>query len=214
MKQFNILVMWLGGKSMENNTLSKSIHIEYLSTLWMLVEFVVALYSGIMAKSILLIAFGLDSFLEIISGSILIWRLKKEANGANGETIEKTEKITSRLVGWILILLSIYVTITSLLNLFGHGVADDSLSGIIIAILSLLIMPFFIIKKRRYGKALKSGALIEDSYCNVTCAYIAGTVLIGMILNALFGLWWADSVAALVLVYFIFTEGLEGVKGE
>ncbi|GAA6237279.1 cation transporter [Apilactobacillus micheneri] len=199
---------------MENNTLSKSINIEYLSTLWMLIEFVVALYSGIMAKSILLIAFGLDSFLEIISGLILIWRLKKEANGANSETIEKIEKITSRLVGLILILLSIYVTITSLFNLFGHGVADDSLSGIIIAILSLLIMPFFIIKKRRYGKTLKSGALIEDSYCNVTCAYIAGTVLIGMILNALFGLWWADSVAALVLVYFIFTEGLEGVKGE
>ncbi|TPR26485.1 cation transporter [Apilactobacillus micheneri] len=196
---------------MENNTLSKSINIEYLSTLWMLVEFIVALYSGIMAKSILLIAFGLDSLLEIIAGSILIWRLKKESNGAN---IEKAEKITSRLVGWILILLSIYVTITSLFNLFGHGVADDSLSGIIIAILSLLIMPFFIIKKRRYGKTLKSGALIEDSYCNVTCAYIAGTVLIGMVLNALFGLWWADSVAALVLVYFIFTEGLEGVKGE
>ncbi|TPR43600.1 cation transporter [Apilactobacillus micheneri] len=199
---------------MENNTLSKSINIEYLSTLWMLIEFVVALYSGIMAKSILLIAFGLDSFLEIISGVILIWRLKKEANGAKNETIEKAEKITSKLVGVILILLSIYVTITSLLNLFGHGLADDSLSGIIIAILSLLIMPFFIIKKRHYGKILKSGALIEDSYCNVTCAYIAGTVLIGMILNALFGLWWADSVAALVLVYFIFTEGLEGVKGE
>lgn len=199
---------------MENNTLSKSINIEYLSTSWMLVEFIVALYSGIMAKSILLIAFGLDSLLEIIAGSILIWRLKKEANGADIEITEKAEKITSRLVGWILILLSIYVTITSLLNLFGHGVADNSISGIIIAILSLLIMPFFIIKKRRYGKVLKSNALIEDSYCNVTCAYIAGTVLVGMILNSLFGLWWSDSVAALVLVYFIFTEGLEGVKGE
>lgn len=197
-----------------NNTLGKSIKIEYLSTLWMLIEFIVALYSGIMSKSILLIAFGLDSLLEIIAGSILIWRLKKEANGANGKTIEKIEKITSRLVGWILILLSIYVTITSLFNLFGHGVADDSISGIIIAILSLLIMPFFIIKKRRYGKILTSGALIEDSYCNVTCAYIAGTVLVGMILNSLFGLWWSDSVASLVLVYFIFTEGLEGVKGE
>ncbi|TPR17608.1 cation transporter [Apilactobacillus timberlakei] len=197
-----------------NNTLSKSINVEYLSTLWMLIEFVVALYSGIMAKSILLIAFGLDSFLEIIAGSVLIWRLKKEVNGAASETIKKAEKITSMLVGIILILLSIYVTITSLLNLFGHGVADDSLSGIIIAILSLLMMPFFIIKKRRYGKILKSDALIEDSYCNVTCAYIAGTVLAGMILNALFGFWWADSVASLILVYFIFTEGLEGIKGE
>ncbi|WP_105956976.1 cation transporter [Apilactobacillus quenuiae] len=199
---------------MANNTLRKSINIEYLSTLWMLLEFVVALYSGIMAKSILLIAFGLDSFLEIISGSILIWRLKKEANGADSETIEKVEKITSRLVGIILILLSVYVTLTSFLNLFGHGVADDSLSGIIIAILSILIMPFFIIKKRRYGNLLNSGALIEDSYCNVTCAYIAGTVLVGIVLNELFGFWWADSVSALVLVYFIFTEGIEGIKGE
>ncbi|UQS84628.1 cation transporter [Apilactobacillus apisilvae] len=199
---------------MENDLVNKSIKIEYLSTAWMAIEFVIALYSGIMAKSILLIAFGLDSFLEIIAGSMLIWRLKKQINGASNESIEKAERITSILVGIILILLSIYVTITSLMNLFGHGVADDSFSGIIIAILSLIIMPFFIIKKRQYGKALNSKALIEDSYCNVTCAYIAGTVLVGVVLNALFGLWWADSVAALILVYFIFSEGLEGVRGD
>ncbi|WP_125707615.1 cation transporter [Companilactobacillus zhongbaensis] len=190
----------------------KSLTIEYFSTAWMALEFIVGLYSGISAGSILLIAFGMDSMLELISGSTLIWRLKKEAAHQSAEVIEKAEKKSSLIVGTILLLLAIYVTFVSIYNLFTHQVADESISGILIAIVSLILMPILAVKKRKFGKSINSDALVEDGMCNITCAYMAATVLIGVIVTALFNLWWIDSVAALVLVYFIASEGLESLK--
>lgn len=198
--------------------INKSLRIEYFSTAWMAFEFAVGFYSGITAGSILLIAFGLDSFLEIISGSTLIWRLSKEANNASEVEIEKAERRSSIVVGSILLLLSIYVLSVSIYNLFTHQVADTSVSGIAIAIASVILMPILTVQKRRLGKKINSDALIEDGMCNITCAYMAATVLIGVVVTALFNLWWIDSVAALVLVYFIASEGIEslqnGLRGE
>ena len=190
----------------------KSLQIEYLSTIWMTFEFIIGFYSGIKAGSILLIAFGLDSFLEIISGNTLIWRLKKEFNNAPAEQIKNAERKSSLIVGSVLLLLSVYVVAVSLFNLVNHQAADTSISGISIAIASVLLMPYFTLKKRSLGKSISSDALIEDGMCNITCAYMAGTVLLGAILTALFGLWWVDSIAALILVYFIASEGLESFK--
>lgn len=197
-----------------NNTsnIKRSLQIEYLSTIWMAFEFVVGFTSGIKAGSILLIAFGLDSFLEIISGSTLIWRLKKEFNHAPEKEIAQAEKKSSFIVGIILLLLSVYVIAVSVFNLATHQSAESSLSGILIAIASVILMPIFTFKKRSLGKIIKSGALIEDGMCNITCAYMAGTVLLGAILTALFNLWWVDSIAALILVYFIASEGIESLQ--
>lgn len=189
--------------------IDRSLHTEYFSTVWMAFEFVVGCYSGLKAGSILLIAFGLDSFLEIISGSVLIWRLQKENAGASPAEIEHAEKRSSLIVGSVLLLLSVYVIAVSLFNLFTHSTADSSYSGIAIAIASVILMPILTLRKRALGKALHSDALVEDGMCNITCAYMAGTVLIGALLTALFNWWWADSVAALILVYFIASEGLE-----
>lgn len=186
-----------------------SLHTEYFSTAWMAFEFAVGFYSGLKAGSILLIAFGLDSFLEIISGGTLIWRLQKENNGAGSAEIERAEKRSSLIVGAVLLLLSVYVTAVSLFNLITHAAADTSYSGIAIAIDSVILMPMLTLKKRSLGKALHSDALVEDGMCNITCAYMAATVLIGGLLTALFNWWWADSAAALILVYFIASEGLE-----
>ncbi|MQS76871.1 cation transporter [Lactobacillus halodurans] len=192
--------------------LKKSLHTEYFSTAWMAFEFIVGFYSGIKAGSILLIAFGLDSFLEIISGSTLIWRLKKEFNGADSSEIVKAEKKSSLIVGSVLLLLCVYVIGVSLFNLFTHQASESSFYGIAIAIASVILMPILTLKKRKLGKAIHSDALIEDGMCNITCAYMAATVLVGAILTALFGLWWVDSIAALVLVYFIASEGLESFQ--
>jgi divalent metal cation (Fe/Co/Zn/Cd) transporter len=192
--------------------INRSLKIEYFSTAWMAFEFAVGFYSGITAGSILLIAFGLDSFLEIISGSTLIWRLKKEANHASNEEIQKAEKRSSLIVGTILLLLSVYVIFVSVFNLITHNTADTSLSGMMIAIASVILMPILTVKKRRLGKEIHSDALIEDGMCNITCAYMAATVLIGVVLTALFNLWWIDSVAALVLIYFIASEGIESLQ--
>ncbi|MYV17593.1 cation transporter [Furfurilactobacillus milii] len=195
-----------------NMLVRRSIHTEHFSTGWMAFEFLVGLYSGITAHSILLIAFGLDSFLEIISGSTLIWRLRKEANGASQSEINHAERRSSLIVGSVLLLLSVYVIGVSLFNLVTHQAADQSFSGIAIAIASVILMPFLTIRKRTLGKSLHSDALVEDGMCNITCAYMAATVLVGGVLTALFGWWWADSVAALVLVYFIASEGWESFQ--
>ena len=196
----------------DSSLIKSSLRIEYFSTAWMAFEFAVGFSSGIAAGSILLIAFGLDSFLEIISGSALIWRLRKENNHAPQAEIDHAEKISSIIVGSVLLLLSVYVVSVSIYNLVTHQVADASVSGIMIAIASVILMPFLTIRKRQLGKKINSDALIEDGMCNITCAYMAATVLIGVLLTALFNLWWIDSVAALVLVYFIASEGWESLQ--
>ncbi|GLB46390.1 membrane protein [Philodulcilactobacillus myokoensis] len=199
---------------MENNKhlVNNGLMIEYFSTAWMAFEFIVGFISGLQAHSILLIAFGLDSFLEIISGSALIWRLKKEMNGDDSQSIMKAEKRSSLIVGSVLILLSVYIVVISLYNLFTHQASDNSLSGLLISVASVILMPILTILKRKMGKALHSNALVEDGMCNITCAYMAGTVLLGTLLTYLLNWWWADSVAALILVYFIFSEGLESFQ--
>lgn len=190
----------------------QSMRTEYFSTGWMVFEFVVGLTAGLQAGSILLIAFGLDSFLEIIAGSTLIWRLRKEANGAPAAAIERAERRSSLVVGTVLLGLSVYVTAISVYNLATHQVANESPMGMAIAIASVILMPFLTLRKRKLGQALHSAALVEDGMCNITCAYMAGTVLVGAVVTTLFNWWWADSVAALVLVYFIASEGWESFQ--
>ncbi|MFD1421318.1 cation transporter [Lactiplantibacillus songbeiensis] len=199
---------------MANKTtlVKQSMRTEYFSTGWMVFEFAVGLTAGLQAGSILLIAFGLDSFLEIIAGGTLIWRLRKEALGAPQVEIERAEQRSSLIVGTVLLGLSIYVTAVSLFNLFTHQVANESPMGMAIAVASLILMPLLAWRKRQLGHALQSPALVEDGMCNITCAYMAGTVLIGAVLTSLLNWWWADSVAALVLVYFIASEGWESFQ--
>lgn len=190
----------------------QGLRLEYFSVAWMVFEFGVGLTSGIRAGSILLIAFGLDSFLELISGGTLIWRLRKSvAQTAGAAEIARAERRSSLVVGTILLLLAVYVTGVSGYHLVTHQTADTSWSGMAIAVASVILMPLLTVGKRRIGRTIHSAALIEDGMCNVTCAYMAATVLIGALLTAAFGWWWADSVAALILVYFIASEGVEAV---
>jgi len=196
----------------KTSLVQQSLRTEFFSTAWMAFEFVVGLTAGLQAGSILLIAFGLDSFLEIIAGGTLIWRLRKEANGAPTVEIERAERRSSLVVGTVLLGLAVYVTSMSIFNLVTHQVANESPMGLAIAIASVLLMPYFTWRKRKLGHALHSEALVEDGMCNITCAYMAGTVLIGAIVTMLFNWWWADSATALVLVYFIANEGWESFQ--
>lgn len=199
--------------SAKQQAFRRGLHLEYFSTAWMTFEFLVGFTSGVKAGSILLIAFGLDSFLEIISGSTLIWRLRKSVTGtASDAEIARAEQRSSLIVGTVLLLLSLYVIGVSVYNLATHQLADTSWSGIAIAVASVILMPLLTVGKRKIGHQIESPALIEDGMCNITCAYMAGTVLVGAILTAAFGWWWADSVAALVLVYFIASEGWEAFQ--
>ncbi|GKT04100.1 cation transporter [Furfurilactobacillus sp. WILCCON 0119] len=195
-------------------TLRLALTTEIISLAWMAGEFLLGVYAGLAAHSVLLIAFGLDSLLEIIAGGALIWRLQKERHGADEATIARAEARSTKLVGAVLFLLAAYVTIISIVNLVNHQGADTSLLGIIVAVVSVLFMPILAVAKRRLGQSLHSAALIEDGMCNFTCAYMAGTVLLGALATTFLGWWWADSVAALVLVYFIAREALEAFQDE
>lgn len=197
---------------MESKQLARrGINVEIFSILWMILEFTVSFISGVKAHSILLVAFGLDSLIEIISGGVLLWRLYEETRRSKAE-VARVEKRSSHIVGWCLMALALYIVITSVYDLVNHNGADGSLSGTLMALASLICMPILMVFKFRIAKQIHSGALKEDAMCNLTCAYTAAAVLIGSVLTLTLNWWWADSVFALLLVFFIVKEGLEGIR--
>lgn len=187
------------------------INVELFSIAWMILEFTVGFISGIKAHSLLLVAFGLDSLIEIISGSALLWRLYEETRRTQDEIV-RVERRASHIVGWCLMALAAYIVITSVYDLLQHNGADGSVSGTLMSLASLICMPILMVLKLRIANHIHSGALKEDAMCNLTCAYTAAAVLIGSVLTLAFGWWWADSAFALLLVYFVVKEGLEGIR--
>lgn len=189
----------------------QGIAVEVFSLTWMVLEFGVGCWSGIRAHSLLLVAFGLDSLLEIISGGALLWRLVV-SNRLAANAVAKVERRASRIVGWCLLALAAYIVVTSAYNLLNHQGAESSLLGTLMALASLICMPILMTIKLRVAGQIDSAALKEDAMCNLTCAYTAGAVLVGNLLTIWKGWWWSDSVFALILVIFIVKEGLEGVR--
>lgn len=191
---------------------NKGVRIEWLSIAWMVVEAVVALGSGILAHSLSLVAFGADSVIELVAGGVLLWRLLVEAKGASLKRIERAERTSSWVVGIALLLLAVYIVILSVDKLATHQGAETSYVGMGLAALSGVIMPGLARAKKRIGSAIGSRALRADGSCSIVCAYMAWTVLSGVVLTALLGWWWIDSAAALGLVYFVVREGWEAVQ--
>ncbi|MEO6971042.1 MAG: cation transporter [Chthoniobacterales bacterium] len=181
--------------------------LEYLTIGWNLTEAAVAIIAGHVASSIALIGFGADSMIESLSGAILLWRLQTRAD-------EKRERIALRLVGASFLLLALYVSGDALWSLFHREEPEKSVVGIGLAALSLLVMPLLARAKRRVAARLESRALHADSRQTDICAYLSAILLGGLLLNALLGWWWADSIAALLMVPIIVREGFEALNGE
>lgn len=180
--------------------------LEYLTIGWNAVEALVSVGAGIAAGSTALIGFGVDSAIESASGAALLWRLHDE-----GET---RERLALRIVGGSLLLLALYVAYEAGSALLGRESPDVSYAGIAIAVLSLLVMPWLARRKRVVAASIGSRALHADSRQTSICAYLSAILLAGLGLNALFGWWWADPVAALVMVPIIAHEGVEALRGE
>lgn len=199
---------------MTQNTaiLMKGITIEVVSVFWMIIEATVAIGAGMMAHSLSLVAFGADSVIELVAGGVLLWRLLIEAGGASLERVKQAEKISSWVVGGALMLLAVYIFVAAGFKLWFHQGAETSAWGITLAIASSLLMPMLSRAKIRIGKEIGSTALKADGACSIVCAYMAMTVLAGVVLTSLFGWWWADAVAALVLIYFVVKEGWEAIQ--
>jgi len=181
--------------------------IEYISLAWTSLEALGGIIAGIIAGSIALIGFGADSVIEVASSTILLWRL-------NHEFGEKRERTALRLVGVSFLLLAAYVGWEAIESLIKHQPPSVSYFGIVFSALCLIVMPLLARAKRRIAAQLNSRAMEADSKQSSICAYLAAILLCGLTLNALFGWWWADPVAALVMLPIIIKEGFEALRGE
>lgn len=189
------------------------VRIEVVTVAWMAAEAVVAIGAGVLARSVLLTAFGIDSVIELVTGGVLLWRLAAEARGDSLERVEWAEARAAWVVGAALVLLCVYVVATSALSLLTDNRAESSPVGIALAVVAVLGMPVLARRKRAIAARIGSAALRGDAACSITCAYMAGTLLVGLALNAVFGWWWADSLAALALLYWLAPEAREALEG-
>jgi divalent metal cation (Fe/Co/Zn/Cd) transporter len=185
--------------------------LEYFTIGWNSLEGLIAIGAGVVAGSISLVGFGVDSFIEVTSGAALLWRMAADADEARREY---RERLTLRIVGVCFLTLAAYVIVEALNDLRSGSVSDTSVAGIVLACASLVVMPVLSWAKRRVGIAMGSQAMHADARQTEFCAYLSGILLGGLVLNALFGWWWADPVAALVMVPIIAKEGIDGLRAD
>jgi divalent metal cation (Fe/Co/Zn/Cd) transporter len=185
--------------------------LEYFTIAWNGIEAAIALVSGLVAGSVALVGFGLDSVIETISAGILLWRLRAEDDSLRRELRERT---AHRLVGACFLLLAVYVAVESLRALWMEVIPERSVPGILIAVAAVVVMPLLGRAKRRVATQMGSRALRADSRQADFCAYLSAILLAGLLLHALMGWWWADPVAALVMTPIIAREGVQGLRGK
>ena len=196
---------------MDSNLHKKALSLSYFTVGYNIIEGVVSIFAGFLAGSIALVGFGLDSFVESLSGGVMIWRFSK--HGKISEE-EKVEKKAARFVAYTFFLLGAYVLYESIKKLIFREIPDRSLLGIIIAVLSIIIMPILFFMKYKTGKAIGSRGLLADSKETLACCFLSVALLIGLGLNYLFSFWQADPIVGLIIVVFLFKEGYETWKAE
>lgn len=170
-------------------------------------EAIVAITAGMLASSAALIGFGLDSVVEVLSAVAIAWQFTRKDP-------ERWEKATVRAIGLAFFALAAYVSIDAILSLISQEGPEHSPLGIGITALSLLVMPLLASFEIRTGRELGSKSVLADARQLMLCVYLSGAVFIGLILNSLFGWWWADSVAALIVAALAIREGIEAWRGD
>jgi divalent metal cation (Fe/Co/Zn/Cd) transporter len=171
------------------------------------VEAIVAITAGYIASSAALIGFGLDSVIEVLSAAAVAWQFTRSDP-------ERWEKGTLRVIAVAFFALAAYVTASSVTALVGGEQVEHSTLGIVITALSVVIMPFLSLAERRAGHELGSATAVADSKQTLICTFLSAAVLVGLVLNSLFGWWWADAIAGLVIAGFAVREGIEAWRGD
>jgi len=185
--------------------------LEYFTAAYNSAEGLISLAAGLIAGSVSLVGFGLDSIIEVISGAALLWRLHHDWNEPRREAVER---IALRIVGWCFVTLAVYVAFDSGYSLLQRHKPERSIPGIAIAALSVAVMPLLARAKRQVAAGISSAAMKADSRQADFCAYLSAIVLGGLLLNAVLGWWWADPVAGLLMVPIIAKEGVDGIRGK
>ncbi len=190
----------------------EGVGLEVVTIAWMVVEAAIAIGAGVVARSVLLTAFGLDRAIELFSGVTLLWRLSVEAGRRDVERVERVEKRATWVSAALLALLCAYLVVTSIVGLVIGLEPAGSWVGVGVSAAAVLVMPLLAWRKRTANRTIQSSALRADTAETITCAYMAGATLLGVVLSTVLGWWWAEYVAALALLVFIGREAWEALE--
>lgn len=196
---------------MEITLHKKALLLSYFTVAYNILEGLISVIAGTFAGSIALVGFGLDSFVESLSGVVMIWRFSRHA-GLSEEEEERIEGKAIRIVAYTFFILGAYVLYESLKKLIFQEIPSPSLIGIIVAIASIIIMPFLFYFKYQTGKAMGTASLVADSKQTLACVLLSIALLIGLLLNYFYGIWQADPIIGLVIVFFLVKEGYHTLK--
>jgi divalent metal cation (Fe/Co/Zn/Cd) transporter len=183
--------------------------LEHFTIAWNTLEGLIGVGAGLLAGSISLVGFGIDSIIEVTSGATLLWRMSVDEDI---ERRERNEKLSLRIVGVCFIALATYIAYEAISELARKTPPAHSIPGIVLASVSLVVMPTLSRAKKKVGKALNSAAMNADARQTDFCVYLSAILLVGLLLNAAFGWWWADPIAALTMAPIIAKEGFDGLK--
>ncbi len=187
----------------------QALNLEYWTLAYSILEAVVAIVFGTLAGSVALLSFGLDSVAEMLSGLVLVWRLKKQSSVSSKAEEDRLERKAQKLVGVSFFLLAGYVLYEIIKMLVTSSIPEPSLPGIIIAVLALVAMPIFSYKKYNLGQKMDLNSLIADAKETLVCSLLSLALLVGLAANYFFGLWQLDPVVSLLIVLFLLREGWE-----
>src|SRR5208282_4450659 len=201
------------GATPRGQLIRAAFRLEWLTVAWMVVEAAIALASGLMAGSVSLIAFGVDSLIELASAGVLIWRLTVELR--HGQAFaESAERTASRIAGGLLFVLAAYVVAAAAAKLRAHTGEAFSWPGLLVTMLAMPVMYVLARQKIAVAKALGSRAMRADAMESVTCGWLSLVVVVGLVAEGLTGAWWVDAVTALGIVWFLVKEGREAWNGD
>ncbi len=184
--------------------------LEYATVAYNSLEGLIGIGAGLLAGSVALVGFGFDSAIEVTSGAVLLWRLRADLDPARRQHVEA---VSIRIVGMCFLVLALYIGYDSIRTLLLGEAPERSLSGILLAVASLVVMPILARAKRRVARRIASDALAADARQTDLCMYLSAILLSGLVLNAAFAWWWADPAAGLLMVPIVVREGLSALRG-
>jgi divalent metal cation (Fe/Co/Zn/Cd) transporter len=191
---------------LESNLFIRALNLSYFTIVYNVFEGILSILAGLIAGSSSLLGFGLDSVIESLSATILVWRFRK-AGKISDEEEEKVEKRALQYVGYTFLIIGIYVLYESIIKLYTGEIPNPSLLGILIAIASIIVMPILYYMKYKTGKSLKSKSLIADSKQTLACMYLSIALLFGLLSNYIYGIWQADPIVGILIAIYLLKEG-------
>jgi divalent metal cation (Fe/Co/Zn/Cd) transporter len=202
----------VGADALRASALSRGIRLEILTVVWMAAEGALALVAGIAAASVLLTAFGFDSIIELISGAVVLRHLFVESGRAAQEGAETMERRASQISAGLLVLLCIYVVVTSAAGLAFGLKPEGSVIGVLVAAAAVVAMPLLALAKTRANQVINSASLRADIAESITCAYMAAVTLVGIAASTFLSIWWIQYVGALALLVWLVPETKEALE--